>query len=56
MKPFCAVSVIVWVPATLTVVLTVIGVKGAMAKSMTWKAMLDVEWESAPLVPVTVTV
>ncbi len=56
-NPLRAVRVIVWVPDTPMVVLTVTGDDGAMEKSVTWNRMLPVECGPAvELVPVTVTV
>lgn len=55
-NPLTAVTVIVWVPSTPTVVLTVTGEDGAIVKSTTWKSMLVVECVREAVVPVTITV
>jgi hypothetical protein len=51
-KPFTGTMEIVAVPAVLTVVETVVGFAVTL-KSCSWY-VTDVEWDRAPLVPVTV--
>jgi len=54
-KPLRAMTVIVDVPATPGVVLTVVGLANIW-KSTTWTVIVAVVCDSVPLVPVTVTV
>ncbi len=54
-KPLAAVTVIVELPLTPGVVLTVVGLANIW-KSTTRTLMLPVLWDRDPLVPVTVTV
>jgi hypothetical protein len=54
-KPFRAVIVIVDVPLTPGVVLTMVGVATTL-KSTTWNSIVLVVWLRVPSVPVTVTV
>jgi hypothetical protein len=54
-KPLTGMTVIVEVPATPGVVLTMLGLANIW-KSTTWTVTVPVVWDSEPLVPVTVTV
>lgn len=54
-KPFTAITVMVELPATPGVVLTMFGLANIW-KSTTWTNIVPVVWASEPLVPVTVTV
>jgi hypothetical protein len=53
-KPLTGMTLIVDVPATPGVVLTIVGLANIW-KSTTWTDIAPVVWVSEPLVPVTVT-
>jgi hypothetical protein len=55
-KPFTAVTVIAEVPEAPARISAGATAPAAIVKSVTWKSIAAVVWDSVPLAPVTVTV